>query len=730
MASKSLVVFVRVAKQGGALTSPWDAFSSFLKPYTKALAKTGDDDTKLVLAQHALSLLRLLVACHARWVLLVLQQLPPGSVMCVKQQAALRCLRNGPGDEGVTALFKHHVETIRKRGRPSCSEALANCILLLRSEVDGFVKDTNSQLLAVLWDKPQIVVWYDEAQCLENKCPVFVSRAAFSEQKADDTKDALYALTAAMADLVDEYGWRQALCGPFLDLSDRIALDKYSNISNRMSKLHHASHISVTDMLDCLCHFFHLDESDFSQEVKEKLFMLTGRPGWFYDKFWRSFYSIMANEGWREDKLRAMTDKKQLLEMITRALDRNISEQHADTLVKEAWNNIMETRREAVSPSRLQMELYFAIKMNAGRVVIKSGRGTLIQFGILALHPDCKGQVIVLHDHEPLMARAIEKFGDSIVSKGDKDADPVFRLLRSAQGDLITTNTNSNNGSLFEVLVAWHIVRQIILENGHPPTLKRALGPLLPAEFEFPETLLSFCVHVTHAQQSPTAQEYCDAVAARDDVLHTSIDTLAGADLAFCVRDDEGRRALVLLQVKARRVTSFVDWLRSATPAWQFTNKHQRDILINGKSKEVQSEGHRRRTFAAMSATNPALLSSAVRIAVSLTSYRPNTLQLCSAMNDHMEIGRSSVLPCCASPEAFGTQLYEDLWCEGVVSHPTSAFFFVPFSVEDVDAALATREGLKAFSRKYKGLLKDANKVLMGSSPRTRGGVFSFFKRR
>jgi hypothetical protein len=77
-----------------------------------------------------------------------------------------------------------------------------------------------------------------------------LSRADFSDGKADDAKDALYGLTAAMADLLDDYSWRQALCGPFLDLSDRIALDKYSNISKRLSKLHHASHICVSDMVD------------------------------------------------------------------------------------------------------------------------------------------------------------------------------------------------------------------------------------------------------------------------------------------------------------------------------------------------------------------------------------------------------------------------------------------------------------------------------------------------
>jgi hypothetical protein len=59
--------------------------------------------------------------------------------------------------------------------------------------------------------------------------------------------------------------------------------------------------------------------------------------------------------------------KAQLFEMIEIALNDRGSEQHADTLVKQAWDDKRETRSEAVSPS---MALYFAIKMNAGRVII------------------------------------------------------------------------------------------------------------------------------------------------------------------------------------------------------------------------------------------------------------------------------------------------------------------------------------------------------------------------
>lgn len=130
-------------------------------------------------------------------------------------------------------------------------------------------------------------------------------------------------------------------------------------------------------MVDCLCHYFHLDNLDFSKELRQKLNMLTGRPSWFYDKFWQSFYVSILSKRWYESELKDM-DKAQLFEMIETALNDGDSEQHADDLVRQAWDDKRETRSEAVSPSSLQMELYFAIKMNAGRVIITSGRGTLI----------------------------------------------------------------------------------------------------------------------------------------------------------------------------------------------------------------------------------------------------------------------------------------------------------------------------------------------------------------
>jgi hypothetical protein len=65
--------------------------------------------------------------------------------------------------------------------------------------------------------------------------------------------------------------------------------------------LHHASHITTGDMIDCLCHFFETSPEDFSSALKKKLALLSGRPSWFFDKFWRAFFGgHLLARGWSE----------------------------------------------------------------------------------------------------------------------------------------------------------------------------------------------------------------------------------------------------------------------------------------------------------------------------------------------------------------------------------------------------------------------------------------------
>lgn len=128
-------------------------------------------------------------------------------------------------------------------------------------------------------------------------------------------------------------------------------------------------------------------------------------------------------------------------------------------MVKEAWESELEVRGELVSPSKLHKELYFAIKMSNGRLTIgKSGRSLLIKCGILAPERSGVGEhEIDLFQHEPLIARSIESHSNAIVQKSPLSKDPIFELLRSFQSDASLSYTNSNMGSLFEMLITWHI---------------------------------------------------------------------------------------------------------------------------------------------------------------------------------------------------------------------------------------------------------------------------------
>jgi hypothetical protein len=568
-----------------------------------------------------------------------------------------------------------------------------------------------------LWPGAFVAVWYDEAQGLENKSPVFLSKQAFLDKNegAGPNKDALYGLTAALPQLLDELSWGQALCGPFLELSDRIALDKYSNISNRMTKLHHASQISVSDMMGCLCHYFDLAESDFTGGLRDKLHMLSGRPGWFYDKFWRTFFTKLGTCGWEKRALVNM-DKQQLLEMIGSALDRGSSAEHADTLVKNAWGDRRETHGGLVSPSRLHKELYYAIKMRGGCVKIRDdGKSTLIRLGILALQP-CHDGAVDMFAHEPLMARAIEKHGDALVCNQRTDLDPILDVLRAAQAGTDVMQTDSVKGDLLESLTAWHIVRQTLIEGlESPPTLQTVLRPLVPASFIFPEALADLRVHVRYAQQRSKAGDLRNAVidSSNDHVLLMDIDVRAGADLAFCVRDSEGYRGLVLVQVKARATTSFADCLCSTTPAWQYTTASQRILLSNPTKpwKAVDSRGLQkpRELFAKLADSHAETLEYVIRIPMSLNPYQERTIELCNAMNGLADLYNSPVVPCCSSAAVFREELHNSLLSQtgkSQVSHPDSPFFWLPFSMEEVDLGLASAEGLALFRARQAELLQ------------------------
>jgi hypothetical protein len=78
---------------------------SLIERYT-ADVKNADHDTQVLIAQQALSALRLLIACYVRWVALVLTMIPGTCSDAIKKETALRCLRHGPGERGSRNLVR------------------------------------------------------------------------------------------------------------------------------------------------------------------------------------------------------------------------------------------------------------------------------------------------------------------------------------------------------------------------------------------------------------------------------------------------------------------------------------------------------------------------------------------------------------------------------------------------------------------------------------------------
>jgi hypothetical protein len=158
--------------------------------------------------------------------------------------------------------------------------------------VDGSkVKDrldrVKAALTDVLWPGAQVVVWYDEAQQLMNTPRVFMNLTDNTAERNDAApRDALYGLTALMISLIDDAGWKQVVCGPWLELSDKITLSDFSCAHSRVKSLHHATSVTVSTMLDSLCHYFNLKPEDIPTETCKELQQLRGRPRWFFDGFW------------------------------------------------------------------------------------------------------------------------------------------------------------------------------------------------------------------------------------------------------------------------------------------------------------------------------------------------------------------------------------------------------------------------------------------------------------
>jgi hypothetical protein len=526
--ANSIVVFVRIALQGDEFTSSWQQYLQFILPLHKK-RRTNEN------AKRALNAMQLLIACYARWVLLILQRLPDSASSKQLQEVALRCLRNGRGDEGVRRLFVHYCKAFRSKTRFWSSELKKECITRLLTDTDRQLRELT---------KLPIVIWYDEAQALMGEGPVF-SRRTSLDRGGFEVCDALYGLTAAMTCLMDNYRWRQAFCGPYFQLSDKIKVAEFSTISERVAILHHASRIEVADMLACLQHFFGLEPECFSLALREQLAMFRGRPKWFYDKFWGQLHVLLQRN--------PPETPEDLLGTIGKALKATDVKTHAEFLVGIGWNS-KEEADGGFSLSRVHKELYLAVKLNNAKLTIRRNDAiaSLVRLGIFALAPAAGIEEINLFEKEPIMAHAIEYVGDQKVLESTPSTDPIFSLLRTALSAVSLDYTESIKGPAFENAAAWYFVRHG-LKNSGPRLLSEVLGPLLPATVDVPEQCNGLKVEVHRGLPASTAEKGMDfaVFAERSDAIVTALSEDAGADLAFCCRDADDRPVLALIQAKA-----------------------------------------------------------------------------------------------------------------------------------------------------------------------------------
>jgi hypothetical protein len=171
------------------------------------------------------------------------------------------------------------------------------------------VVEADAALRALLWRDACVVVYYDEAQALlpkkdDAKAPLIFMRLSdynrlVESETAVALQDVFYGLTVVMRSLMDKPTyWRQVLCGPWLELSGRVNLPAFSCVHERIQTVHHASTITVADMLNSLRRYFHLEALPAS--VSAELRKLTGRPKWFFDTFWQAMWATALSKLWHE----------------------------------------------------------------------------------------------------------------------------------------------------------------------------------------------------------------------------------------------------------------------------------------------------------------------------------------------------------------------------------------------------------------------------------------------
>ena len=546
------------------------------------------------------------------------------------------------------------------------------CVAFVDDEaVKSYAGRVDARLRALLWPNARIVLWYDEVQqLLAQPRLLFMRKTDYTAPLRDAVPtvahDVLCGLTAVSASLMDGCGWLQVLCGPWLELAERLQLSSFSCVHDRVNSLHHVSTIGVENMLNSICTYFDVDADGVKTRLGAQLERLCGRPRWFFDGFWVFMWARLQSAWEPREVPHPPLSAVALLDHIASAMDDAVREgtETARKLVQAQWNS-REEGDQRTSMQTLCKELYMAIKLNDAVITRSTLSATrnAIHCGLFATSAPADVSVPIKLSCEPLVCGAIEELGDSITRKCGVDDDPIFGLLArfSDAGTLGgLAPVRRRRGRLLEVAFAWHVARTCI-KRGGCSSLSGVITPLLASGIDHPDDVGLRTVTVTRARPAaslpPTLatnfQAFLIHLPAGDAAI-IGVEAAAGASTIVPLSSG----LLITLALARGAHWQLVDALTAASPAWQLIDESSRTDLSTGVLQRPSDEAphfvhspqrHALECFAADPASAP-FFSSAVRMLLSVTPFHGDSVRYCNILNSDPSCTESPVLSSSRSP--------------------------------------------------------------------------------